>query len=92
MRRVTQQQPVAALTLFYIVGRFAVFGALVGIFFLVGFRGFPGLIAAAFLSIPLSFLVLKPVRVRLAQRMLDRRLEKESVRDDFRSAGPEPTD
>lgn len=87
-----KRQPVGALTLFYVVGRFAVFGALVGIFFLLGFRGFPGLIAAAFVSIPLSFFVLKPVRVRLAQRMLDRRLEKESVRDDFRSAGPEPTD
>lgn len=71
----------------YTVGRFGVFAVLVLVFYLCGFAGFPGLITAAIISVPLSYVVFRGWRMELANRIAAGRAAKINFKDEFRSAG-----
>ncbi|GAB3306063.1 DUF4229 domain-containing protein [Epidermidibacterium keratini] len=77
-------KPIAALMAAYAVGRLGIFVILGMIFWAFGFRGLPGLLAAALISIPLSFVVLKAWRVELAKRIEERKVAQLSIKDEFR--------
>jgi hypothetical protein len=77
----------------YTVGRFAIAAALVLILWWAGLGSFPGLLFGLLLSMPASYLLLRPSRDRLTQalaaRGAARRAAKEDIRDRLSGAGPE---
>ncbi len=79
-------KPVGGLMAAYFVGRFGVFVVLVVICYLVHFRGFPGLIASALLSIPISYFLFRGWRVELAQRMAAKQEQKLQFKEEFKTA------
>lgn len=79
-------KPVAALMAAYFVGRFGVFVVLVVLCYLVHFRGFPGLIASALASIPISYFLFRGWRVELAQRMTAKQEQKLLLKAEFKTA------
>lgn len=83
------QKRVGPLFLAYTVGRFGVFAILVLAFYLFGFQGFPGLITAALISVPLSYLAFRGWRMELANRIAASRAAKINFKNQFRSAGEE---
>ncbi len=80
-------KPIAGLMVAYAVGRLGIFVILGAIFWAFGFRGLPGLLAAALISIPLSFVLLKVWRVELARRIEERKATQLSMKDAFRTTG-----
>lgn len=82
-----KQQSAGSLAAAYFVARLGIFIAILAIFWAVGFRGLPGALAAAILSIPVSFLVLGRMRERVAGRMHERKAEQLSLKEEFRTAG-----
>ena len=79
-------KPVGPLMAAYFLARVGVFAVLVVIFYLVHFRGFPGLIAAAIVSIPVSYFVCRGWRIELARRMADRQEQKLQFKQEFKTA------
>ncbi|WP_170111146.1 DUF4229 domain-containing protein [Antricoccus suffuscus] len=82
----TAAKPVGGLMAAYFVGRFGVFVVLVVICYLVHFRGFPGLIASALVSIPISYFLFRGWRVELAQRMAVKQEQKLRFKEEFKTA------
>lgn len=82
-----ESKPIAGLMVAYAVGRLGIFVTLGSIFWAFGFRGLPGLLAAALISIPLSFVALKVWRVELARRIEERKSTQLSMKDAFRTTG-----
>lgn len=80
-------KPIAGLMAAYAVGRLGIFVILGAIFWAFGFRGLPGLLAAALISIPLSFVLLKVWRVELARRIEERKTAQLRMKDAFRTTG-----
>ena len=80
--------PVVLLTL----GRIVVFAALYALLWLCGLAGAPGFLFALLLSMPVSYVLLRPLRDRvtegLAARSATRRTGKEQLRAQLR--GDEP--
>lgn len=81
------KQPAASLAAAYFVARFGIFLAILGVFWLFGFRGLPGALAAAIVSIPVSFFLLTSMREKVAIRLAERKQAQLSVKDEFRNAG-----
>ncbi len=79
-------KPVGALMAAYFVGRFGVFVVLVVICYLLHFRGFPGLIASALVSIPISYFLFRGWRIELAQRMAAKQEQKLQLKQAFKTA------
>jgi len=79
-------KPVGPLMAAYFLARVGVFAVLVVVFYFVHFRGFPGLIAAAIVSIPVSYLVCRGWRAELARRMADRHEQKLQIKQEFKTA------
>lgn len=71
----------------YTMGRLVVFVVIAVIFYLVGFRGLPGMLGAAILSIPVSYFLLAKTRVELANRIAARKESELNRKDAFRTAG-----
>lgn len=82
-----KRQPAASLAAAYFVARLGIFLAILGLFWLVGFRGLPGALAAAIVSIPVSFFLLTSMRERVATRLAERKQAQLSVKEEFRNAG-----
>jgi hypothetical protein len=82
-----KKQPTTSLAVSYFIARFGIFVVILAIFWLVGFRGLPGALAAAILSIPVSFFGLTKMRVRVAEAMAERKQTQTSLRDEFRTGG-----
>lgn len=86
------QQSTTGLAVAYFMARFGIFVAILAVFWLVGFRGLPGALAAAILSIPVSFFALGRMRERVAGRMEQRKSEQLDLKSEFRSAGKSARD
>ncbi len=77
--------------LVYTVGRLAIAAALVLILWLVGLGSFPGLLFGLLLSMPVSYLLLRPSRDRLTVALAARSVARRQARADVqaRMAGVE---
>jgi membrane protein implicated in regulation of membrane protease activity len=76
----------------YTLGRLAVFVVLVGLLWLVGLSGFLGLLLGLALSVPVSYLLLRPLRERVAEALAARSVARRTAKTDLRErlAGTDP--
>ena len=70
--------------LLYTLGRLAIAAALIGLLWLLGLPGTPGFLFGVLLAMPVSFLVLGPVRKRLTAALVERNERKEALRAELR--------
>lgn len=82
-----KQRPPVMMAVGYLFARLAIFVLLLSVFWLAGFGGMPGALAAAILSIPISFFMLSGMRIRVAEAMHERREAQGNIREQFRSGG-----
>jgi hypothetical protein len=77
--------------LIYTVGRLAIAAALVLILWLVGLDFWSGLLFGLLLSMPASYLLLRPSRERLSEGLAARRVARRAAKEDLRArlSGPE---
>ena len=69
----------------YTVGRLAIAAALVLILWLVGLGSFPGLLFGLLLSMPVSYLLLRPSRDRLTEALAARSVARRAAKEDLRT-------
>jgi hypothetical protein len=83
----TAAEPKLALWfVLYTFGRLAIAAALIGLLWLLGLPGTPGFLFGVLLAMPVSFLVLGPVRKRLTSALVVRQERKEALRADLRGS------
>jgi hypothetical protein len=77
----------------YTVGRLAIAAALVLLLWLVGLGSFPGLLFGLLLSMPVSYLLLRPSRDRLTAALVARSEARKAAKEDLRTrlSGTEQT-
>jgi hypothetical protein len=68
----------------YTLGRLGVFVVLVALMWLVGLQGFLGLVLGLALSVPVSYLLLRPLRERATEAMAARSVSRRTTRADLR--------
>jgi hypothetical protein len=71
--------------LIYTVGRLAIAAALVLILWMVGLGSFPGLLFGLLLSMPVSYLALRPSRDRLTDALAARSIARKAAKEDLRT-------
>ncbi|SOD94262.1 DUF4229 domain-containing protein [Blastococcus haudaquaticus] len=71
--------------LIYTVGRLAIAAALVLVLWLVGLGSFPGLLFGLLLSMPVSYLLLRPSRDRLTEALAARSIARKAAKADLRT-------
>jgi hypothetical protein len=71
--------------LIYTVGRLAIAAALVLILWLVGLDFWSGLLFGLLLSMPVSYLLLRPSRERLSEALAARSLARRTAKEDLRT-------
>jgi hypothetical protein len=71
--------------LIYTVGRLAIAAALVLILWMVGLGSFPGLLFGLLLSMPVSYLLLRPSRDRLTDALAARSIARKAAKEDLRT-------
>src|SRR3712207_8099677 len=71
--------------LIYPVGRLAIAAALVLILWRLGLGSFPGLLFGLLLSMPVSYLLLRPSRDRLTEALAARSVARKAAREDLRT-------
>ncbi|MGY1801970.1 DUF4229 domain-containing protein [Blastococcus sp. SYSU D00922] len=71
--------------LIYTVGRFAIAAALVLILWMLGLGSFPGLLFGLLLSMPVSYLLLRPSRDRLTEALAARSVARKAAKEDLRT-------
>jgi Protein of unknown function (DUF4229) len=71
--------------LVYTVGRLSIAAALVLILWLVGLGSFPGLLFGLLLSMPVSYLLLRPSRDRLTEALAARSDARRAAKEDLRA-------
>jgi Protein of unknown function (DUF4229) len=78
----------------YTLGRLGIFAVLVVLLWLVGLTGFLGLVLGLALSVPVSYLLLRPVRERVTEAMAARSVARRTAKADLRErlAGTETDD
>jgi Protein of unknown function (DUF4229) len=76
---------VAPLLAVYSLGRFAIFGALFAAVWFAGLAGLPALLWALVLSVPASYLLLRPLRDRLTEALDARRVARAAAREQLRT-------
>ena len=69
----------------YVVGRLSITAALVLILWLVGLGSFPGLLFGLLLSMPVSYLLLRPSRDRLTEALAARAAVRQAAKEDLRN-------
>jgi Protein of unknown function (DUF4229) len=67
----------------YTVGRFAIAAALILLLWWLGLRGFPGLLFGLLLSMPVSYLLLRPSRERLTEGLAARSVARRQAKQDI---------
>jgi hypothetical protein len=80
----TAPAPLATWFLLYTVGRLAIAAALIALLWALGLPGTPGFLFGVLLAMPVSFLVLSPVRQRLTSALVARSERKEALRAELR--------
>jgi uncharacterized protein DUF4229 len=85
---------VAPWLLLYTFGRLAIAVALIALIWLVGLPGFPALLFGLLLSMPIAYLVLRPVRDRLTEALAARSIARRTAKEDLRARleGGEPAE
>jgi membrane protein implicated in regulation of membrane protease activity len=68
----------------YVIGRFAIAAALVTVLWWAGLGSFPGLLFGLLLSMPVSYLLLRPSRDRLTEALAARAVARRAAKDDLR--------
>jgi predicted Kef-type K+ transport protein len=76
----------------YTLGRFAVFAVLFAGVWFAGLGGLPALLWALVLSIPVSYLLLRPVRDRLTEALAARSVARKAAKEQLRArlSGSDP--
>ena len=69
----------------YTVGRFGIAALLVLLLWLVGLGSFPGLLFGLLLSMPVSYVLLRPSRERLTEALAARSLARRAAKEDLRT-------
>ena len=69
----------------YTFGRLAIAAALVLLLWLVGLGSFPGLLFGLLLSMPVSYLLLRPSRDRLTEALAARSIARKAAKEDLRA-------
>ena len=86
----TGEQPkVAQWLVIYTLGRLAIAAALIALLWALGLPGTPGFLFGVLLAMPVSFLVLSPVRQRLTSALVARSERKEALRAELRGTDTE---
>ncbi len=80
-----QPPSVWPLLALYTLGRLALAAALVALLWVLGLGSFPGLLFGLLLSMPLSFVLLKPIRERLTEAMAARSSTRKAGKEDIRA-------
>ncbi|TFV53304.1 DUF4229 domain-containing protein [Blastococcus sp. TF02A_35] len=81
----TARPKVLPLLLAYVVGRFAIAALLVLVLWQVGLGSFPGLLFGLLLSMPVSYLLLRPTRDRLTAALVARADARAAAKAELRS-------
>jgi hypothetical protein len=68
----------------YTLGRIGIFVVLVALMWLVGLTGFLGLLLGLALSVPVSYLLLRPLRERVAEALAARSVARRTAKTDLR--------
>jgi hypothetical protein len=71
--------------LLYTLGRLLVAAVLVALVWVAGLPGFPALLFGVLLSMPVAYLVLRPVRDRLTEAMAARSVARRAAKEDLRA-------
>ena len=82
-------QPLAKWFLLYTLGRLAIAAVLIAALWALGLPGTPGFLFGVLLAMPVSFLVLSPVRQRLTGALVARSERKEALRAELRGTDPD---
>jgi hypothetical protein len=69
----------------YTLGRLALAAALVALLWVLGLGSFPGLLFGLLLSMPLSFVLLRPLRDRLTEALAARSVTRKATKQDIRA-------
>jgi hypothetical protein len=69
----------------YTVGRLAIAAALVLLLWQLGLVGTPGLLFGVLLSMPVSYLLLRPSRDRLTEALAARSIARKQAKEDLRT-------
>jgi hypothetical protein len=69
----------------YTLGRVVVAAVLVTIVWVAGLAGFPALLWGLLLSVPVSYLALRPVRDRLTEALAARKVTRKAAKQDIRT-------
>lgn len=78
--------PLWQLFLLYTLGRLAIAAVLIALLWVLGLPGTPGFLFGVLLAMPVSFLVLTPVRKRLTSGLVARQEQKEALRVQLRGS------
>ncbi|MGY1602813.1 DUF4229 domain-containing protein [Geodermatophilus sp. SYSU D00815] len=76
---------VAPWLLLYTFGRLAIVAALVAVLWVAGLGSYAGLLFGVLLSMPIAYLVLRPVRDRLAEALAARSVARRAAKEDLRA-------
>jgi hypothetical protein len=68
----------------YTLGRLVIAVALIAVIWVAGLPGFPALLFGLLLSMPVAYLVLRPVRDRLTEALVARRDTRRQAKADLR--------
>ncbi|SDG03217.1 DUF4229 domain-containing protein [Klenkia brasiliensis] len=80
-----QAPSVWPLLALYTLGRLLLAAALVALLWVLGLGSFPGLLFGLLLSMPLSFVLLRPLRDRLTEAMAARSVTRRASKADLRA-------
>jgi hypothetical protein len=76
---------IAPWLLLYTFGRLAIAVALIAVIWLLGLPGFPALLFGLLLSMPVAYLVLRPVRDRLTEALAARNVARRAAKEELRT-------
>jgi len=76
---------VAPLVALYTLGRLAIFAAILAAAWFGGLGGLPALLWALVLSIPASYLLLRPLRDRLTEALAARSVARKAAKEQLRT-------
>ena len=71
--------------LVYTLGRLVIAVALIALIWLVGLPGFPALLFGLLLSMPVAYVLLRPVRDRLTEGLAARDLARRALKEQLRN-------
>ncbi|UOY00985.1 DUF4229 domain-containing protein [Blastococcus sp. PRF04-17] len=76
---------IAPWLVIYTIGRFAIAAALVLLLWQIGLAGTPGLLFGVLLSMPVSYVLLRPSRDRLTEAMAARSVARRNAKEELRA-------